>query len=236
MKDYKMKILDVVVIFREIDEHYLIDLKKSIPNYAKLILVMTKKSDKDVLTILENKENYSYSILEYTETFSFAYARNQALKLSTNKFILSLDADERLLQHQHEQLRLHILEYDKLENFGGAMFYNFSVKTISQNKYGLYDTEIMPQCKLFITGSFWQGDIHENISIPKDKIIYSTPLIIHHIGYEVTKERMAQKIEEYQHIALYEQSKKISKVQKDYLTANDLLQNIKKQLINKELA
>lgn len=230
------KILDVVVIFREIDKDYLIDLKKSIPNYAKLILVMTKQSDKDVLSILENKDNYSYSILEYTETFSFAYARNQALKLSTNKFILSLDADERLLTHQHQQLYLHLLEYDKLENFGGAMFYNFSVKTFSQNKYGLYDTEIMPQCKLFIKGSFWQGDIHENISIPKDKIIYSTPLIIHHIGYEVSKERMAEKIEEYHYIALSEKRKDITKLQKQHLTANDLMQRIKKQLINKELA
>jgi glycosyltransferase involved in cell wall biosynthesis len=231
-----IKLLDIVVIFREEDKHYLHDLRKSIPNFAKLILVMTKSSDKDTLTILENNENETYAILEYTEVFSFCYARNQALRLSDKKFILSLDADERLLIHQHEQLKLHILEYDKLDNFGGAMFYNFSVKTFCQNKYGLYDTEVMPQCKLFVKGSFWQGDIHENISIPKNKIIYSTPLVIHHIGYEVAKERMAQKIEEYQHIALYEKSKKISKVQKDYLTANDLLKNIKKQLIKKELA
>jgi glycosyltransferase involved in cell wall biosynthesis len=231
-----IKLLDVVVIFREEDKHYLHDLRKSIPNYAKLILVMTKSSDKDTLTILENNENETYAILEYTEVFSFCYARNQALRLSDKKFILSLDADERLLIHQHEQLKLHILEYDKLDNFGGAMFYNFSVKTFCQNKYGLYDTEVMPQCKLFIKGSFWQGDIHENISIPKDKIIYSTPLVIHHIGYEVAKERMAEKIEQYHHIALYEKSKKISKMQKDYLTANDLLKNIKKQLIKKELA
>jgi glycosyltransferase involved in cell wall biosynthesis len=231
-----IKLLDVVVIFREEDKHFLHDLRKSIPNFAKLILVMTKSSDKDTLTILENNENETYAILEYTEVFSFCYARNQALRLSDKKFILSLDADERLLIHQHEQLKLHILEYDKLDNFGGAMFYNFSVKTFCQNKYGLYDTEVMPQCKLFVKGSFWQGDIHENISIPKDKIIYSTPLVVHHIGYEVAKERMAQKIEEYQHIALYEKSKKISKVQKDYLTANDLLKNIKKQLIKKELA
>ena len=231
-----IKLLDVVVIFREEDKHYLHDLRKSIPNFAKLILVMTKSSDKDTLSILENNENQTYAILEYTEMFSFCYARNQALRLSDKKFILTLDADERLLTHQHEQLRLHILEYDKLENFGGAMFYNFSVKTFCQNKYGLYDTEVMPQCKLFVKGSFWQGDIHENISIPKDKIIYSTPLVIHHIGYEVAKERMAEKIEEYHHIALYEKSKTIAKMQKDHLTANDLLTNIKKQLIKKELA
>lgn len=231
-----IKLLDVVVIFREEDKHYLHDLRKSIPNFAKLILVMTKSSDKDTLSILENNKNETYAILEYTEMFSFCYARNQALRLSDKKFILSLDADERLLTHQHEQLRLHILEYDKLDNFGGAMFYNFSVKTFCQNKYGLYDTEVMPQCKLFVKGSFWQGDIHENISIPKDKIIYSTPLVIHHIGYEVAKERMAEKIEEYHHIALYEKSKTIAKMQKDHLTANDLLTNIKKQLIKKELA
>ena len=160
-----IKLLDVVVIFREEDKHYLHDLRKSIPSFAKLILVMTKGSDKDTLTILENNENETYAILEYTEVFSFSYARNQALRLSDKKFILSLDADERLLIHQHEQLKLHILEYDKLDNFGGAMFYNFSVKTFCQNKYGLYDTEVMPQCKLFIKGSFWQGDIHENISM-----------------------------------------------------------------------
>lgn len=231
-----IKLLDVVVIFREEDKHYLHDLRKSIPSFAKLILVMTKSSDKDTLSILENNENQTYAILEYTGIFSFCYARNQALRLSDKKFILTLDADERLLTHQHEQLRLHILEYDKLDNFGGAMFYNFSVKTFCQNKYGLYDTEVMPQCKLFIKGSFWQGDIHENISIPKDKIIYSTPLVIHHIGYEVAKERMAEKIEEYHHIALYEKSKTIAKMQKDHLTANDLLTNIKKQLIKKELA
>ena len=231
-----IKLLDVVVIFREEDKHYLHDLRKSLPNFAKLILVMTKSSDKDTLSILENNENQTYAILEYTEVFSFCYARNQALRLSDKKFILTLDADERLLTHQHEQLKLHILEYDKLENFGGAMFYNFSVKTFCQNKYGLYDTEVMPQCKLFVKGSFWQGDIHENISIPKDKIIYSTPLVIHHIGYEVAKERMAEKIEEYHHIALYEKSKTIAKMQKDHLTANDLLTNIKKQLIKKELA
>lgn len=231
-----IKLLDVVVIFREEDKHYLHDLRKSIPNFAKLILVMTKSSDKDTLSILENNENETYAILEYTQVFSFCYARNQALRLSDKKFILSLDADERLLIHQHEQLKLHILEYDKLDNFGGAMFYNFSVKTFCQNKYGLYDTEVMPQCKLFVKGSFWQGDIHENISIPKDKIIYSTPLVVHHIGYEVAKERMAEKIEQYHHIALYEKSKKISKMQKDHLTANDLLKNIKKQLIKKELA
>jgi glycosyltransferase involved in cell wall biosynthesis len=230
------KKLDIVVIFREIDKHYLIDLKQSIPNYAKLILVMTKQSDKDVLTILENSKDLSYSILEYTNTFSFSYARNQALKLSSQRYILSLDADERLLTHQHQQLLEYLKEFDKIENFGGAMMYNFSVKTAFQNEFGLYPYECMPQTKLFVNGSFWSGDIHENINTPKNSLLFSTPILIHHIGYEITKERALEKLEEYHYIALNEKRKSILKMQKEHLTANDLLKNIKKSLIKKEMA
>lgn len=225
------KILDIVVIFRDEDKDYLHDLQKSIPSYAKLILVLTKQSDKDVLSILQNDNDVTFAILEYTGVFSFGYARNQALKLSKSKFILSLDADERLLTHQHQQLYLHLLEYNELADFGGAMMYNVSVKTFSQNKYGLYNTEIMPQTKLFVKGSFWIGDIHENISIPKGTILYTTPILIHHVGYEISKEKRAEKITEYHRIALNEKRKSIVEKQKEQLTANDLLKNIKQQLI-----
>jgi len=227
------KKLDIVVIFREIDKHYLIDLKQSIPNYAKLILVMTKQSDKDVLTILENSDDLSYSILEYTNTFSFSYARNQALKLSSQRYILSLDADERLLTHQHQQLLEYLNEFDKIDNFGGAMMYNFSVKTAVQNELGLYPYECMPQTKLFVKGSFWTGDIHENINTPKNSLLFSTPILIHHIGYEITKERALEKLEEYHYIALNEKRKSILKDQKEKLSSAKALEILKQSLIKR---
>jgi hypothetical protein len=227
------KKLDIVVIFRQIDEHYLIDLQKSIPDYAKLILVTTVEGKKDRLIILENNEVQTLAVLEYTDVFSFSYARNKALSLSENKFILSLDADERLLQHQHQQLLEYLELFDKIDNFGGAMVYNFSVKTAQQNKYGLYPYECMPQTKLFVKGSFWTGDIHENINIPKGTILFTTPLLIHHVGYEISKERAVEKLEEYHFIALNEKRQEITKVQKEQLTTKNVLEILKQSLINR---
>ena len=89
------------------------------------------------------------------------------------------------------------------------------------------------QTKLFVKGSFWSGDIHENINTPKNSLLFSTPILIHHIGYEITKERAVEKLEEYHYIALNEKRKEIVKKQKEQLTTTKALEILKQSLIKR---
>lgn len=230
------KKLDIVVIFKQDDEHYLADLRKSIPDYAKLILVTTIPSKVDRFTILANNDSESNCILEYTRDFDFAYARNKALSMATKRYIMSLDADERILTHQHQQILEYLNLFDSIDNFGGAICYNFSVKTAFQNKFGLYETEVMPQPKIFVNGSYWEntiGNMHESLIMPKYTVLYSTPITIHHVGYEITKEKQIEKIENYHYLALADRRKQIIESQRINLTTQSAIENIKKSLLNK---
>jgi glycosyltransferase involved in cell wall biosynthesis len=129
----------------------------------------------------------------YSGDFNFAAAMNAAIELSTGEFYLKIDADERLLIHQHKNLLKFIENIKPQKEIGGAEFHVISTYL---NLYG--DTNSCRQKRLNRKGLRYSGKIHEvtDIDAAKNGLKHlNTSFKIDHIGYECDDEKMFDKLE-----------------------------------------
>jgi hypothetical protein len=210
------KRVNVVCIYATKDEIYLKDLVESLPKEFGVILCNTIQSVEDKVELVFEDVNSNTKIykLFYTGDFKFNVIRNRALDLSLDcDLILSIDADERLLIHQHKDLIKainDISEREDYENFGGLFFHNLSTFLHKRDNYGFYERALVPQIKLFKSELRYIKNIHENLDL-KDKFVIESPFIIHHVGYEISENEMLSKLERNHRIALLELSENVNK-------------------------
>jgi len=191
-------LLSICVITTQEDKEkygklFLSNLPKS--SEIELILVTTKKSDTDALIVdvpqlrLQTAEYY-YS----TPLFDFSAARNFAKSLATGTWILSLDMDEIIGKHSHQNLLIAIKEYVEDESVLG-----FRLGVISSGwDYTLekYVRVTSAPVRIFrnIDTLKWTGKLHEVVLID-DKNLLDTPFIIEHFGYAISLEDSIKKFE-----------------------------------------
>ena len=205
-KERKVPLLSVVTIYNKAHEHYLKEMINSIPKWCELILVETiikeKASDlydiqKDhniTLAKLDFKENYEFDI-------DFSALRNKAKELATGKWILSLDADERLLVHQHEAFKHACEKYEKDNDV--YAFSNTSISWVKdltrQYKEKIPMATNGIQIRLFKNDKNikWFSKIHETVERSVSQLgkkIIPTGIIIHHEGYMESEKDMEKKL------------------------------------------
>lgn len=197
--------LSIVVIYDEKDINYLPGLIETIPSGCELILCKTEPSELYSLTIQKNykdsiitKDNLTvlhYDIFYKKGDFSFSEIRNAAKSVAKNEWILSLDADERIMISQEEIDNLKEVS----EKIGGINITNFdfspNLKLEKDNEVwdGNYDRQALVYCRLFRKRFNWTYRVHERIEVDIEKqgfLIADSTILLKHIGYNsiVTKQ------------------------------------------------
>jgi len=199
--------LSICVLVSENDVHYLDGLHATLPEWAEVITVFTKRQD---LLEFENLTNapriynikkdgrYTAATYLYDGPFNFAKARNKALGLATQPWVLHLDPDERLMPYQHDYIKYLIERSDK--SVGAYINRNYSLIAGDKDQDGYMPEEVLRQVRLHrnTTSIEFANSIHESIedSVTVQGLqIHDSQLFIHHLGYEIPKEKLQAKVE-----------------------------------------
>lgn len=121
----------------------------------------------------------------------FARARNTALQFATGTWIISIDADERLL---HPQTLLSEIR-QAMPAIGGFVV---GLHSESVRSNGITDEYTAQATRIFRRDAKiqWRGIIHEQITdaiIEAGYEIHATPIVFHHLGYNLSPEAMRTK-------------------------------------------
>jgi|GEM_PF-315795 len=172
------------------EENNLDDCLNSISEVAdEIIIVDTGSTDNTVQ--IANK--YNTKIYHYKWHDDFASARNFALSKATFPFILSIDADERLLNPKE---LLAVIKNAK-DEVGGWLINLTSFAERSDKTKDTYVTNLLRLFRNHPKIKF-KGIIHEQIieSITKNNYkLENTNIKIEHIGYNLSKQEMLKKQE-----------------------------------------
>lgn len=199
--------LSVCILTHEGDFHFVEGLHQTLPEWCEVITVITKKQD-----ILESKGLVSaarlYNIKQegrfkmatylYSGQFNFAEARNKVMSLASNEWILHLDPDERIMPWQHDYLKV-ILE-NALNSCGGFINRSYSLIAGDKDDNGFMPFEVLQQVRLHRKDPRYKFEnaIHESVEesiTATGRMIYDSQLFIHHLGYEIPKEKLQEKVE-----------------------------------------
>jgi glycosyltransferase involved in cell wall biosynthesis len=192
--------LTVIILYSDDDIHYLKDCLSTVNPEWQLILVKTIQDDKCAIELIRHLKTTN-NVIECDFTYKdldLADIRNQAKKFATNEWILSLDADERLLIHQWELIEEACKQADK--DTGGIVVNIVSCYSALLDAEHRPMTEVIKACRIFRNSHKinWYGAIHEVINTNFEnlglKVAYSS-IKIDHLGYEVDMQGMVKKLE-----------------------------------------
>lgn len=193
-----------VVIAAEKDAHFMNDMLSTLPAKCEVIVLWNRRGDdasvvhrKDVT--LENGTLVRYFLTEWQE-LDFSHLRNIAIGLASREWIMWMDADDRLLVHQHDFFRTTLLEYPP--GVGGVTCGCVGIQPdprpgkSHENALRYH----VPHIRLLRNGYGFRftGRAHEQIgwSIQEQAfMIVSCSLIVHHVGYETDADTMRAKLE-----------------------------------------
>lgn len=195
--------ISIPIIVSDHDRHrYLGDCLRSLPVGAEVVVVETVQSDTATAappTLVQSHGDVRYYRWHYRE-FDFASARNAAKSLCSRPWILSIDADERLMRYQHEEIIHHArhLQHDIVACFvtvAGSMLMGGSA---------IAERACMHQMRMFrnIAEIKWEGLVHEQVAKSVMALtesgaakIADTAIMIHHVGYDRDIAEMQKKKE-----------------------------------------
>lgn len=194
--------LSVVTIAHRDDAHWIQDMIKTLPNGCELIVLWNEHGEDDTVRERKEKALDNGTIVRFFETnwteFSFSEIRNKALAKAERDWIIWLDADDRLLIHQHEFfLRLDEYPAGVAGLFCGCVGVQPTHSAEKPNEVLRYHAE---QLRLFRNnlGFHFEGRAHEQIvhSIQRSGFnVAACSLLIHHEGYETNADSMRSKME-----------------------------------------
>lgn len=167
------------------EERYLFDCLNSVKNIVdEIVIVDTGSTDNTI----EIAKSFNAKIYHFDWIDDFSAARNFALEKCTGDWILYLDADERLDEFSAKKIKSLT---QTQENVG----YYCTIKN--------YDSEIQRDHTIRYVRFFrnnpdakFTGKVHEQITPSLEKLNYKfihSDLLIHHIGYDISKEGKKQK-------------------------------------------
>jgi glycosyltransferase involved in cell wall biosynthesis len=169
-------------------------LKECLESVSDIVdeIVITDTGSTD--NTIKIAEEFGAKIEHFEWCDDFAAARNHSLKQCTGKWILYLDADERLSPASVMEIRKTILEAP--EDCGGLV-------CRIDNAHSLDDTGVMSGSYPRVFKNFgypklrFFGKIHEQISpsvFDMGYSIYPSEIVINHTGYNIAKEELRAKL------------------------------------------
>lgn len=209
-------ILSVCIMFYDGDVDYIEECLSTLPLWSQVVVMRTIAYNETVrkeLTKEERKrlktEKYVTKNIQatpdnmakfidyyYKPPFEFDVARNTLKSYADGEWIFMLDADERLLFTQHNQLYNELKKVQ--ENIGGII-----IHVVSNNRNianGDIESSTSKQIRLFRNRPefYYISPIHETI----DKSIYDnkfetlpSTFKVEHVGYEVDVDKILSKLE-----------------------------------------
>ncbi len=196
---HKLKnIISFVAIFKSEDRKRLAEMLASLPAGSEVVLVETIRDPfLRGLSAIQSNGSRIYAKYYYGE-FSYCEARNAAKTLATKPVVFSIDADERLLPHQHGDILSAALELER-SSFAGLQVRNVSVIPSVENA-GVFGSSMTQQVRMFrnLPRLEWKGTVHETIDqsmIEQGLVFGDSNIIIHHTGYEGSAGQLAAKAE-----------------------------------------
>lgn len=177
-----------VCIIAKNEENMLADCLESVKSIAEEIILVDTGSTDGTIKIAEK---YGCKIYHHPWENDFAKARNFALGYATKKYILSIDADERLL---NPELFIETIATSN-SNSGGWLL---KVVSHATRANGLKDTYSGNLLRLFLNHPKikFYGAIHEQVLENITKLglkIDITKLKMDHLGYSLSPDQMSIK-------------------------------------------
>lgn len=175
------------------EEARLEDCLRSVEGIVDEIVIVDTGSTDNTITIAES---YGAKIFHFPWNGDFSSARNEALKFCTGKWILYLDADERI--HSEAKMFLRNMVSEMPDEVGALLCTIRSPHRQGEEKSELH-TGAYP--RLFRNYGYplikFQGRVHEQISpsiVALQKSIVASEIVIDHIGYDLDKQEMEKKL------------------------------------------
>ncbi|MFN3873181.1 MAG: glycosyltransferase [Ignavibacterium sp.] len=176
--------ISLSMIVRNEGKH-LYECLNSVKNVVdEIVIVDTGSTDNTV----EIAKSFNAKIFYFEWNDDFSAARNFALKKCTGDWILYLDADERLDENSAKKIKSltqtqqNVGYYCTIKNYDSEIQRNHTIRYIRFFRNS-------PEAK-------FTGKVHEQITPSLEKLNYKfihSDLLIHHIGYDISKEGKKQK-------------------------------------------
>jgi len=182
-------------IYKDDDLIYLKDMLLSLPENCEIILMKTVVGGLNQVVNAKRNGRKVYAEWHY-DNFNYSAARNACKALATSRVIFSIDADERLLKHQNEELIKYALELDK-SDFGGLALWVVSLT----DRQTQYSCDSVLRVRIFKNNPEirWIGIVHENVEMTIRDMnlkIGHSPILLHHIGYNIGINEHYEKVKE----------------------------------------
>jgi len=210
-------LLSIVCIYNRDDMKYIPEMLESISvlsDYCEVVLVETIADfniDDPTMRILKQTNlrqkavwHYSPSIVNFDgeelEIFDFAEARNAALNLARGEWVLSVDADERLIPTQAKHLLESLAETP--EDVGGFYTTQYNFIPWSEGEEGYKTRMLATACRLFRNREDieWEYPVHEKVENTIKAAGFKMAelsLLIDHVGQAISAEEKLIKIKKY---------------------------------------
>lgn len=210
---YSNPILTIITIYCKKDEKYLKEYQECLPNFSHNIIFETvHESRRKEFEGIEDLQLYEPHILkkdrrftigmmlvpDAIEDFDFSKAQNVLLDMVDTKWILKLDADERLLGHQLKEMQSWLRDEELHYKIGGYYLTQDNIMFNTISEYGVFQRGGVPTCRLFRNDKrirYWSA-IHETVDkniLESGYQIKDSTLHIHHLGYESSVDEMVEK-------------------------------------------
>lgn len=148
----------------------------------ELIVVDTGSTDRTVSIA----EQYGARVFSQPWEGNFSKHRNHSLEQATGDWVLIIDADERVVADDVNQLK--------------TLLQNGDHAIISLNVFNVYGkreetVNFLPSVRLFrrSLGLRYDGIVHNVLQVPPDAPVLRTGIRIKHLGYDLSPEKMHQK-------------------------------------------
>lgn len=208
-----------VCIAAETDAHYVMNMLKTIPAKSEVVILWNKRGDDGSVVHRKDVDFANGTVVKYYQTewqeLDFAALRNTAIALASREWIMWMDADDRLLTHQHGFFLGKLLEYPP--GVGGLTCGCVGMQPLPQTSNGPQEVVRYhePHIRLFRNGYgfHFEGRAHEQIgwSVQEQAfMIVQCSLLVHHVGYETDADTMHAKLD-----------RNLAGVTAEYLNAKD---------------
>jgi hypothetical protein len=193
-----------VVIAAEKDAHYMRDMLSTIPANSEVVVLWNKCGTDDSVVHRKDVAMQNGTIVRYYQTewkeLDFSALRNVAIGLASREWIMWMDADDRLLIHQHGFFTGKLLDYPP--GVGGLTCGCVGIQPDPRPGKALEGAVRyhVPHIRLFRNGYGFRftGRAHEQIGWAVQEqafMLVECSLIVHHVGYETDADTMRSKLE-----------------------------------------
>jgi len=162
------------------EENWIESIIRDCKGFADEIVVLCSGSDKTKEICL----SYGCRVYDYTWIKDFADARNECLRYCRGRYVIWLDADDRVIPSQQQQIRL--LKQSWLRKPKDYFF-----KCSLSDKKGSGPAHAMSQTRIFpkVAEKMWSGKVHESVVSFQQTQGYwnrsrETDIWIYHEGYQ----------------------------------------------------